>query len=194
MGSVAAVDRSEHAISIAQYRHDGSPVTYTIGDVTALDFPEGNFDGVRCERVLQHLSDPDGAIKELTRVTRPGGRVCVIDTDWTSCVWDGFDHLDEVVGQLPGENWDSGAGRTTRAQMMRAGLREITALPVTLRFTSPTDAAVVVPFFARGGMMQQILPAELHDRFFASVDRSADRGDFLFAFTMWICQGRVPVG
>ncbi|MFG1710813.1 methyltransferase domain-containing protein [Nonomuraea sp. M3C6] len=80
-GSIAAVDLSEDAISTARARHDGSPITYAVGDVTALDFPEGHFDGVRCERVLQHLSDPDGAVKELMRVTRRGGRICVIDTD-----------------------------------------------------------------------------------------------------------------
>lgn len=191
-GSVAAVDHSEHMLTIAQSRHDGSPVTYALGDVTALDFPADHFDGVRCERVLQHLPYPDAAIKELARVTRPGGRVCVIDTDWTSYAWDGFDHMKEVADHFLSNTWDPAAGRTTRARMVRAGLREISALPVTLRFTSSTDAGVVAPFFVRD-LIQQFMPTELHTRFFASVERSADRGDFLFAFTMWICQGRVPV-
>jgi ubiquinone/menaquinone biosynthesis C-methylase UbiE len=197
-GSIAAVDLSEDAISAARARDDGGLVTYAVADVTALDFPAGHFDGVRCERVLQHLQDPDHAVKELIRVTRGGGRVCVIDTDWTSCVWDGFDHLAEVADYLNGSRGravdrDRAAGRTTRARMVRAGLREISVLPVTLRFTSPGDASTIAPFFNRD-LMYKRAPAELLDRFFASVDRSADRGDFLFAFTMWISQGRVPLG
>ncbi|MFI9219413.1 methyltransferase domain-containing protein [Streptomyces werraensis] len=72
-------------------RHDGTPVDYAVGDISSLDAPDGHYDGVRCERVLQHLPEPDAAIRELIRVTRPGGRVCVIDTDWPSCAWDGFD-------------------------------------------------------------------------------------------------------
>ncbi|MGI5519224.1 methyltransferase domain-containing protein [Streptomyces sp. CA-106131] len=132
-GSVTAVDRSTEAISVAQSRHDGSSVTYMVGDITALDFPDGHFDGVRCERVLQHLPDPDRAIKEMIRVTRPGGRVCVIDTDWTSSVGDGFDHLAEVLERFPFPH--PSAGRTARARMVKADLPVTTALPVTLRFT-----------------------------------------------------------
>jgi SAM-dependent methyltransferase len=197
-GSIAAVDLSEDAISTARARHDGSPIAYTVGDITALDFPDGHFDGVRCERVLQHLQDPDRAVKELIRMTRRGGRVCVIDTDWTSYVWDGFDYLAEVAGHLHANRdfaagRDLAAGRTARARMIRAGLQGISVLPVTLRFTSPADAGAIVPFFNRD-LMSKFVPAELLDRFFASVDRSADRGDFLFAFTMWISQGRVPLG
>jgi hypothetical protein len=76
--------------------------------------------------------------------------------------------------------------------MVRAGLEETTALPVTLRFMSPADAAVVVPFFNRDALQGRV-PTELFDRFFASVDRSAALGDFLFAFTMWISLGRVAL-
>jgi ubiquinone/menaquinone biosynthesis C-methylase UbiE len=61
--------------------NDGGPVTYLVGDVTALDLPDEHFDGVRSERVLQHLADPEAAIADLVWVTRPGGPVCLIDTD-----------------------------------------------------------------------------------------------------------------
>jgi ubiquinone/menaquinone biosynthesis C-methylase UbiE len=191
-GSVAAVDRSAQAISVAQNRRDSGSVTYAVGEITALDFPDGHFHGVRCERVLQHVPDPDAAIKELARVTLPGGRVCVIDTDWSSSVSEGFEYLDEVGDSFYPADHDRAAGRTIRSRMVRAGLQEITAFPVTLRFTSPEDAAVASVVFNRD-VVRGRLPAELLDRFFASVDRSAARGDFLFAFTMWICLGRVAL-
>ncbi|WP_078918112.1 methyltransferase domain-containing protein [Streptomyces sp. NRRL WC-3725] len=187
-GSVAAVDQSALAVSVAESRHDGTSVDYSVGDITALDFPSGHFDGVRCERVLQHLPDPDLAVKELIRVTRPGGRVCVIDTDWTSFVWDGFDHMADVAEQFPFPH--PAAGRTARARMVKAGLGATTTLPVTLRFTVPEDAAAVVPFFDEEALRICVQP-ELTERFFTSVRQSAERGDFLFAFTMWITMGRV---
>lgn len=191
-GSVTAVDRSAEAIAVAQSRSDSSPVAYTVGDLTALDFPDGHFDGVRCERVLQHIADPDAAIKELARVTRPGGRVCVIETDWSSSVAEGFEHLDEIrAGLLTFGGHNPDAGRTIRSGMVRSGLEQTTAFPVTLRFLSPDDAAMVAPFFNQA--VWEYLPADLVKRFSDSVERSATRGDFLFAFTMWISLGRVAL-
>ncbi|MFD8008041.1 methyltransferase domain-containing protein [Streptomyces mirabilis] len=155
--------------------------------------PDGHFDGVRCERVLQHVREPDAAIKELIRVTRPGGRVCVIDTDWSSSVADGFDHLDEDIAEFFPEDNDLAAGRAIRSRMVRAGLRHTTALPVALRFTSLTDAGVVVPFFNRGAMQSRVR-AELIERFFASDERSVDRGGFLSPSLCGLAWDRSPSG
>jgi ubiquinone/menaquinone biosynthesis C-methylase UbiE len=191
-GSVTAVDRSQQTVAVAESRDAGGLVTYAAGDVTALDFPDGSFDGVRCERVLQHVPNPDSAVRELARVTRPGGRVCVIDADWSSSVWDGFEYMDEVISAFFPDGNSSATGRAVRSHMVRAGLRETSVLPVTLRFTSPADAGVVTPFFIRSVVRDRV-PTKLFNQFFASVDQSANRGDFLFAFTMWICLGRVAL-
>ena len=48
---------------------------FTEGDVMALDFPDATFDLVTCQTVLMHLADPQAAIRELFRVTKPGGVV-----------------------------------------------------------------------------------------------------------------------
>jgi ubiquinone/menaquinone biosynthesis C-methylase UbiE len=49
------------------------------GDGTALPFPDGAFDLAGTQRALHHLARPDRVVAELARVTRPGGRVLVID-------------------------------------------------------------------------------------------------------------------
>jgi ubiquinone/menaquinone biosynthesis C-methylase UbiE len=191
-GSVTALDASGEVVTAATARHDGSPVTYAVGDILDLDFPDGHFDGVRSERVIQHLADPDAAIRELARVVRPGGRLSIVDTDWESVVHDGFDHLDEVMRVLTKEVIQHPAlGRSVRSRMLKAGLRNVTTLPVTLRFTSPGDATTVLPLFESGSMLWSRLPEELRLRFTDSVNRAAARGDFLVAFTIWITVGRV---
>src|SRR4051812_28978527 len=80
-GEVIALDFSAATIAAALQRHDGSNVRYMTGDVSAMTLPTDSVDGVWCERVLQHVDDADTAIAELIRVTRPGGRICLIDTD-----------------------------------------------------------------------------------------------------------------
>lgn len=62
-------------------------VTFAVGDVYALDLPDASFDVVHAHQVLQHLSDPVGALVELRRVVRPDGLVAVRDSDYAAMVW-----------------------------------------------------------------------------------------------------------
>jgi len=40
------------------------------------------FDSCRSERLFQHLVEPERALSEMIRVTKPGGWIVVVDTDW----------------------------------------------------------------------------------------------------------------
>lgn len=48
----------------------------------ALPYQAGALDACRSERLFQHLEEPQRTLAEMCRVTRPGGRVVVLDTDW----------------------------------------------------------------------------------------------------------------
>lgn len=48
-------------------------VRMTRQDITALDFPDANFDLTPCWGVLMHIPDIERALAQLLRVTRPGG-------------------------------------------------------------------------------------------------------------------------
>jgi SAM-dependent methyltransferase len=157
----------------------------------SLEFPDRYFDAVRCERVLQHLTDPDAAIAELARVTRPGGRVCLVDTDWESVAVDGLPHRlvaavrEHVLATVVRRHLDM--GRTLRRRLVGAGLREVTAVPVALYFADPISAASVLP------MMNPMVPPEaglippdLHAEWFGALREAGERGDFLATLTMWV--------
>src|SRR5262249_52389651 len=82
-GHITGIDPSAVMLEEARRRAAGSALllTFALGDGQHLDFPDNTFDRCRCERVLQHVPDPVQAIREMVRVTRPGGRVVVADTD-----------------------------------------------------------------------------------------------------------------
>jgi ubiquinone/menaquinone biosynthesis C-methylase UbiE len=52
------------------------------GDALALPFADGAFDACRSERLFQHVPQPAQALAEMARVTKDGGWVVVVDTDW----------------------------------------------------------------------------------------------------------------
>lgn len=62
---------SEYA-SNAAVRDEMFPVLFQ--DLTQLDFPSGRFDIVTTNEVLEHVPDLDGALREIARVLRPGGK------------------------------------------------------------------------------------------------------------------------
>jgi SAM-dependent methyltransferase len=47
------------------------------GDAFALPFRDASFDRVICAEVMEHVHDYRGAVRELARVLRPGGRLAV---------------------------------------------------------------------------------------------------------------------
>jgi SAM-dependent methyltransferase len=47
------------------------------GDLTKLDFADGEFDFIICNHVLEHIPDDSAAIREMHRVLGPGGLAVV---------------------------------------------------------------------------------------------------------------------
>jgi ubiquinone/menaquinone biosynthesis C-methylase UbiE len=77
---VVAVDPVPEALAEARTRvGDRTNVTFAEGDATKLPFAEGSFDVAGMLMVLHHLTRPELAMAELTRVTRLGGTVLVVD-------------------------------------------------------------------------------------------------------------------
>ena len=52
-----------------------NPAADLEGSVEALPVDDASFDVVLCTQVLEHVGDQDLAVRELHRVTAPGGRV-----------------------------------------------------------------------------------------------------------------------
>ncbi len=80
VAGVVGVDRSPELLEEARRRAGPFPgVTFVEGDATKLDAVTGSFDLAGCARTLHHVHRPELVVAELARVTRPGGRVLVID-------------------------------------------------------------------------------------------------------------------
>ncbi|WP_448638846.1 methyltransferase domain-containing protein [Geodermatophilus sp. URMC 63] len=80
---VIGVDHDADLLAAAQGGDDPRP-RFVRADAHALPFSSASFDAVRAERLLQHVADPAGVIGEMSRVTRVGGRLVLVDTDWAS--------------------------------------------------------------------------------------------------------------
>lgn len=75
---VVGVDPVPELLALARERAPAN-VELVEADGTALPFPDGSFDLASTLRTLHHVRRPELVVAELIRVTRPGGRVLVVD-------------------------------------------------------------------------------------------------------------------
>lgn len=122
----------------------GVAVEFAVGDSYALEFPDGSFDVVHAHQVLQHLTDPVAALRELARVCRPGGLVAVRDVDYAATTWfpadPGLDRWLSLYSAVARRNAaEPDAGRRLLGWAHAAGLRDVTASTSSWCFATPAE-------------------------------------------------------
>jgi SAM-dependent methyltransferase len=203
-GSVVGIDASQVMVDEATRRagESGVPAEFRVGDAESLGFDDDSFDGCRSERTLQWVHRPEAALAEFKRVTRPGGTIVVIDTDWgTFAPY----HPDPamtvriqgaVFGQRPGFT----VGRRLRSMFVNAGLADVSVTAATHLMTDWDLAthpgppgfppfAVILRGVAESGAVsneEAITWAE-------QLEQTARDGHYCASLTMFAVVGRKPV-
>jgi ubiquinone/menaquinone biosynthesis C-methylase UbiE len=127
-GNVAAIDPAPQFAAACLQRHPGADVRE--GGAEALPWEDGTFDAALACLVVAFMADADQGLREMARVTRPGGVVA-------ACMWDlqegGMTMLNafwtaarELDPTVTGERLRVGVSRGDIAERLRgAGLRDV---------------------------------------------------------------------
>jgi len=89
-GEVIGIDYGPDIIAKASADAAGSGLanlSFAVGDVYGLEFDDDSFDIVHAHQVLQHVSDPVAALREMRRVVKSDGIVAVRDADYHAMTW-----------------------------------------------------------------------------------------------------------
>ena len=190
-GEAIGLDVNTGLLAVAEdrARRAGSAARFAHGDVYAAPFAHGSVDAVWCERVLQFLDRPEHAVAEIARVLRPGGRVVLIDSDWSSATLYPGDldvlrimesmlasrlHAREALAGRKLRSWLAGASLTVADHEARTLF-----LPYDMFLNAGllglTDLAV-----SRGE-----ITAEQREQFLAGLADAESRGEFHASVTMF---------
>jgi ubiquinone/menaquinone biosynthesis C-methylase UbiE len=188
-GEVIGIDASDTMVREAGRRTTGStlPVQFRVGDICHLDAEAGEFAGVYCERVFQHLDDPAAAMSELVRVTRADGRIVVVDTDWGMHAIHGADpDLTATIVTTWARHAANGwVGRQLPALLVGAGttLVDITMDTITSRDPRPPS---MEPFATMAAFAREegALTAAQAETWLGELANAGSRGTFFWAITL----------
>jgi SAM-dependent methyltransferase len=204
-GRVLGVDPSAEYVAAARRGAADARFTGTTGNATELPAENGEFDLVVSALVLNFVPQPDRALDEMRRVTRPGGWVGAYVWDYAEGMqlirwfWDAAVALDPGAVELDeGVRFPLCAPAPLRALFAGAGLLETTVSEITVRRVFADVDDVWAPFLGGQGPAPgycAALPADrrdaLRDRYVARLPRRAD-GTVALTARAWAVRGRVP--
>lgn len=183
------VDRSRRFLGLARARAASlANAEFAAGDAARLPFADNSFEGARIDRSLQHMADPAEPIREMVRVTRPGGRVVAAEPDWGTFFL--FNGENDVSGRMAAKWLQSIArphiGREIGALFADSGLTALGAAAHALALTRLGDADVVfdLPRLARNCVADGVLTESEADAWRAAAVQASAAGTFLACLTI----------
>jgi ubiquinone/menaquinone biosynthesis C-methylase UbiE len=196
-GAVVGVDPSRALVREARRgaRRDagGAARSFRVGDGLRLPFRPASFDAALAVTVLLHVPQSDRVLAEMGRVTRPGGRVAVLDQDFGTLAIDLPDRaltrriLDGHAERYYANPW---SGRTLVRRLRSAGFRRVRGrafVVVEPRYDEYVRSLLArrVDLTSRWGL---ITPVEGR-RWLESADAAATRGEFYMSLNYYGAAG-----
>ena len=195
--NVAGADPSEPFVEAARARLPGADVRCATAE--RLPYGDRSFDAAVAQLVVHFMSDPVAGLREMARVTRPGGTIaaCVWDNAGgrgpLSPLWRAANELDPTVGD---ESAAVGAREGQLAEVaVEAGLVDVRSSSVTAHvpFADFEDWwAPLASGVGSGGAFVTRLDGERHGALRELVAQHFGPAPFVAHVTAWCVTARVP--
>ena len=188
-GRVCALDVSPDQIAVAKARcGELAWVECQVGDAGNPPYGDAEFDALYGVQVFEYVVKVDDALREIRRVLRPGGRVVILATNWSSLVWhsDQPARMQRVLGAFAAHAPYPDLPATLPARLRAAGFTSVRQTPVPILNPSYHPNAFsywlarMIPGFVRG---RQAVTADEAEAWFGEFEELEHRGGYFFSST-----------
>lgn len=181
--SVIGIDHDPQMVEKAKSLSSGSEnVSFLLSDVALLPFEDSTLSGVRTERLIQHLQEPQQVVHEIYRVLKPESPLLIVETDWRSIsFYNAETSIEEkVISYLTEEKVNNGhAARQLTRYLERSGLKniKIEIFPFVLKSLQEVFMYLLVDQTLNEMKEKGYLSVQEHESFLTSL-RLADQNNY----------------
>jgi ubiquinone/menaquinone biosynthesis C-methylase UbiE len=199
-GAVVGVDPSRALLAVARRQASadgtGGRAAFRRADGLALPFSPASFDVTLAVTVLLHVPAGDRILHEMIRVTRPGGRVALLDQDFGTLALDVPDRaltrriVDGHAERFYAEPW---SGRTLARRLRHAGLERVRSRVFVV--VDPVYDDFVRSMLERRvdlAIRWRLVTAAEGRRWLASLEAAQARGEFFMTLNYYGAVGVRP--
>jgi arsenite methyltransferase len=199
-GRVCGIDISAAMLAMARKRCAAQPWTeFHNTDATTLPFPDDHFDAAVSTQVYEYVADIPTALAELYRVTRPGGRVVILDTDYGSLVihTENERRMARVLAAWNEHFVHAGLPRTLSRQLRDAGftVRQRDVIPMfNPDYREHTYAKGLLQIMASFAVGRQGISQDEANSWLAEFSELGQQGIFFFSLNRYFFVAYKPDG
>lgn len=191
-GRAEGLDFSEDMLEHAAARCEGlEQVHLQQGSVEQLPFEDAGFDALSCTQTLLYVDHLDRALGEYYRVLKPGGRIAILETDWTGAV---LNSHDQSLTRRIFDAWDAGVPNPNLPRRLRPLLLElgfgalrVEAIPVlNSSYSENSFSANMLDNYARVARRRKLVTQQEADEWLAGIDTLVQQDAYFFCVNRFL--------
>ena len=191
-GRAEGLDYSEDMLEHASARCEGlEQVHLQQGSAEELPFEDASFDALSCTQTLLYVDDLERVLHEFYRVLRSGGRIAVLETDWTGAI---LNSHDQSLTRRIFDAWDVGVPNPNLPKRLRPLLLElgfgaprVEAIPLlNSSYSENSFSANMLENYARVACRRNLISRQESDQWLAGIDRIIRRDEYFFCVNRFL--------
>jgi ubiquinone/menaquinone biosynthesis C-methylase UbiE len=191
-GRAEGVDFSDAMLDHARTRCSGlEQVRLQQGSIETLPFEDASFDAVSCTQTLLYVEDMDQALLEIHRVLKPGGRIAIVETDWSGAI---VNSPDPAMTRRIFDAWSLAVANPNLPRRLGPMLRRIgfaalrvEAIPLlNASYSEHSFSANLLQNFADTAVKQKVITAAESKAWREAVDNLIQRDEYFFCVNRFL--------
>lgn len=191
-GLAEGLDYSEDMLERAGDRCGDMPqVRLQQGSVESLPFEDASFDALSCTQTLLYVENLDRALQEFYRVLKPGGRIAVLETDWSGAI---LNSRDQALTRRIFDAWDVALANPNLPKRLRPmllqlgfGAPRVEAIPIlNSSYSENSFSANMLENYARAACRRNLISQDESDQWLAGIDRVIEQDAYFFCVNRFL--------